>query len=362
MAPVFQVCSSARPTSDLNALSVSIANNQATCLRDDSWNANYDIPECVIAKLEKQWPNAKLIVGNHDRGDSDTRLLSSPLLYDLTFGINNWKAGDQTREQHSKLPELRDILLKNPQLRKLDIRTKYRWIQRKRGWPEYDTLPHLMHLPLLPTDRLPILTELRFSGPDTYELDLQHCQLLNQCMEWSQLHTLDLGLSCPQHFFEEIGGHLVGLKSLTMGVRTGDRKYEHRKYGPMTCEDLRPVNRFIESVPGLAELNITDLDAAAPVVVLTILESQQSLQTLSYHTSMHRSYQRRQLPHSWTTAQLDSLRQQCPSLSSLEVDFPLEDGKWVSRCRINPRTSIADTRDTLQAIRSCQHRRPLQPS
>lgn len=292
----------------------------------------------MVAKLEKQWPRAKLTVGNHDRGDSDIRLLSSPLLYALTFGINNWQSGHEAQEQHSKLPELRDVLLKNPQLRKLDIRMKYRWIQRKRGWPEYDTIPHLLHLPLLPTDRLPTLHELRFSGPDTYELDLQHCKFLSQCMEWSQLQSLDLGLSCPQHFFEEIGGYLVSLKSLTMGIRTGARNYEHWTYGPMTCENLAPVTRFIDSVPALTSLNITDLDAAAATIVPAILESQHSLHTLSYHTSMQRKYQRRKIPYSWTTSQLDSLLQQCSHLSSLHIDFQLKDGMWVRRSRINAQT------------------------
>ncbi len=325
------MCSSARPLSDLQALFVLIADDQPICLCDNSWNANTDTPECVVAILEKQWPGAKLIVGKHDRRDTDTRLLSSPLLYALTFGINNWKRSDESQEQHSKLPELRDILLKNPQLRKLDIKTKYSWIQRQRIWPEYNTIPHLMYLPLLPSDRLPPLHELRFSGPDTYEFDLQHCQLLKQCMTWHQLYTLDLGLSCPQHFFEEIGGCLVSLKSLTMGIRTGGRGYEYRAYGPMTCGNLTPVKRFIKSVPGLTELHITDLDAAADAVVPAILSSQKSLHTLSYHASMRRTYQRRKLTYSWTTPQLKSLHQQCPHLSNLELDFPLNNGKWVCK-------------------------------
>ncbi|KAK4690878.1 hypothetical protein P7C71_g6010, partial [Lecanoromycetidae sp. Uapishka_2] len=75
-------------------------------------------------------------------------------------------------------------------------------------------------------------------------------------------------------------------------------------------------------------MHITDLDAAVEAIVPSILKYQKSLQTLSYHASMHRTSRRRKLPYAWTTAQLDELRQESPDLSHLEVDFPLEDGKW----------------------------------
>jgi len=286
------------------------------------------IPERVISKLEQQWPNSKLIVSNHDHNMTDTRLLSSPLLYTLVFGIRNRMRDHEIQEQNSKLPELRDILLESPQLRRLNIKTRYSWMQ-----PIYQTEQierRLLNLPLQPSDRLPPLTELSFSGPDTYELDLEHCQLWSQCMDWSQLYTLNLGISCPQHLFSEIGPQLVGLKELTMGIRTGDRRYEHWKFGPMTCDHLMLVLNFIESVPDLYELNLTDLDASPDIVPLWIVDCQRSLQSLSYHASMHRSEDLREGPHAWDAAQLPYLRQRCPDLAHLLLDFPLVDGGWVS--------------------------------
>lgn len=314
-------------------------------LRGISWAVNADLPERVISQLEKQWPSVKLIVSEYDRMGTDTRILSSPLLHELTFGINNWKSGYEVQEQYSRLPKLREVLLESPQLKKLDIRTQYSWLQRG-IWPghttTFETRPRLLNLPLQPSDRLPSLDELRFSGRDIYELDLEHCQLLKQCMNWSQLRTLDLGLSCPQHFFEEIGDKLVSLKSLGMGITTGDRKYLYWKYGPMTCNynHYEPVRQFLRCVSGLYELRITDLATAARLIVADLLDSQESLRTLSFHSSMRRRYRQKHKPHAWKMTQLDELRHRAPDLEDLEIDFPLEeieipleDGKWVSHSR-----------------------------
>ena len=298
------------------------------------WDTNATIPERVISRLEQQWPNTMLMVNNYDRADTDTRLLLSPLLYSLSFGVLNSTAtvtSTHQLEQFSRLPDLKDILLKTPNLKILDIRFKYNWMYRAVKWTGKSATPHLLNLPLNPRDRLPTLHELSFSGPpETYELDLRHCQLLKQCMDWSQLYRLDIGINCPQHFFEEIGSCLLNLKSLTMGVRTGERRYGHWTCGPLTCDDLGPVIRFIESVPDLHDLCITDLDAAVETLVPTILASQRSLQNFSYLASRHRRHQRQKIPHAWTPAQLLDLRQRCPNLSHLTIDFPLDNGKWVS--------------------------------
>lgn len=239
------------------------------------------------------------------------------------------------QDQKSKLPELRAILINSPQLKKLDIKTKYSWIPQHEIWSGDEAILRRLNLPLQPSDRLPDLRELRISGPDAYEFDLENCQLWSRCMDWSQLQTLDIGFSCPQHFFDEIARDLTSLKTLTMGIRTGDRKYKHWVYGPMTCENIGSVARFIEAVPNLRELHITDLDSGAEVVAPSILGSQKSLQTLSYHALMHRTYRRRKLPYAWTTTQLHELRQQSPDLSCLVVDFPLENGKWVGAAEMS---------------------------
>lgn len=260
--------------------------------------------------------------------------MSSPLLHSLSFGILNHTATVTATDQlaqYSLLPKLKEILLESPNLRKLDIKFEYNWISRRVKWTGNIANPHPLNLPLDPSDRLPPLQELTFSGPgETYEFDSRHCQVLRQCMDWTHLRRLDLGLSCPQHFFEEIGGSLHSLRSLTMGIRTGDRYYTHWPHGPLTCENLGTVTTFLESVPNLRELNITDLESAAEELAPTIIATHKSLRKLSYYNSINRKYRRRKPPSAWTITQLQDLREQCPNLSHLEIDVVLAEGRWVS--------------------------------
>lgn len=148
-------------------------------------------------------------------------------------------------------------------------------------------------------------------------------------MEWSQLRLLDLGLSCPGPLFEQIGGSLPNLRSLTMGIRTGEARLPIWRQIPPSCRTLGPVIRFMATVRGLHELDITDFDHAGDALASTILNNQKALQRLSYRVS---SVGCRSLPqHLWTASQLQELREQCPDLSHLEIDFPLVEQKWASR-------------------------------
>ena len=283
--------------------------------------------------LEQRWPNVELKVNNYNRADLDMRLLSSPLLRSLSFCVMNHTAtitSTNQLEQYSIFPELREILVKNSSLKELDIRFVYNWMPSRLNLSGMSPRP--LNLPLEPSDRLPTLQKLCFTGPpETYEFDLEQCQLLSQCMDWTQLRRLDLGISCPEYFFEEIGRRLPSLKSLTMGVGTGTRWYTHWTQGPLTCKHLGQVTNFIESLPALHKMYIIDLDAAAQTVAPAILTSQKSLYSLSYLTSMHRRHGRRNSVRVWTKAQLLELYQQNCCLSHLELDFALKKGIWVSQ-------------------------------
>lgn len=240
--------------------------------------------------------------------------------------------GHERQEQISKLPELLSVLVRSPRLRNLDIRTKYSSIDSRTIESDRDK-PHLfrlMNLPLENQDRLPPLHALRFSGPDHYDFGPLHCKRWSECMDWSQLQYLDLGLSCPEDFFEQIGGSLRNLKSLTAGIRTGNRRYIHWKYGPMTCRTLEPAKQFILSLAGLHELCVTDLDNATEMIIPVILDAKQPLRKLSYHVSMHRTYEWKERPCTFSISQLDDLHGRFPYLSWLRIDFPLINGKWVS--------------------------------
>ena len=273
-------------------------------------------------------------------------IVSSPLLHSLRYPIHNYTAtvvATDQLAQYSRLPELKNILLTSTNVRRLDIEFNYNWIEQGTQWRKISATPHPLQLPLTPSDRLPTLNELSFSGPpETYEFDFAHCQLFRQCMDWSHLTRLDIGISCPQHFFQQIGPSLCSLRSLTMGIRTGNRSWLHWRQGPLTCENLEPVQEFLKSVPGLQELRILDMCHAAKTIAPVILNSHKSLQTFSYISSMHRNWHRpmnaEKLPYTWTQHQLYDLCQQNPDLFALEINFPLEDGHWVSSLPIENKT------------------------
>lgn len=93
----------------------------------------------------------------------------------------NEKRAHEDLDQRSRLPELRDIIVKKSGIRKLDIRTKYSWTCGKRSG--IDAIPRLMNLHPQASDRLPHLLELRFSDPEPYEFDLDHVKQWSQCMD-----------------------------------------------------------------------------------------------------------------------------------------------------------------------------------
>ena len=232
----------------------------------------------------------------------------------------------------------------------------YKSIASRIEWKGKNATPRVLNLPLDPSDRLPTLHELIFSGnPNVYMFDREHCQLLRQCMDWSQLRCLDLGISCPLHFFEEFGGSLPKLESLTMGIRTSIRKLpsSNQPSGPPACDDSRIAARFIESVPGLKELHITDCDPRLGVFASAVLTSQKSLQVLSYWAI-------NTLQGAWTMANIMDLCLSCPDLSSLHFEISLENGKWVNR-RSQPLYLMEVILICSQARRSCQHALLFQP-
>ncbi|KAL8708377.1 MAG: hypothetical protein Q9220_006758 [cf. Caloplaca sp. 1 TL-2023] len=308
-----------------------------TNLHHFTWDVNRDIPNCLLSKLEQQWPKAYLSIGDHDRAMTDFRALTSPLTQSMNFCILNHTAtitATDQLEQYSKLPELRDILLKVPQLRKLNIKFVYNWIPRHVEWVGPLAHPRLLNFPLKSSDRLPTLTDLTFSGPpETYEFNLEHCQLLRHCVDFSHIRRLDFGISCPQFFFEEIGPHLRNLRSLTMGIRTGNRRYTHWPQGPLTCNNFDTIYHFLDykpvlDVPALDELRITNFNAAPASDFINIFETQSSLRVFSYHASLNRP---RKLEYALSINQLREIQDRFGDLSHLELDLPLLGGKWPLR-------------------------------
>ncbi len=301
--------------------------------RNYSWNIRRPIPEAIIAKLETRWPNVILNMYAHNHPITDTRSLYSPLLRSLSFCIQNNAATfrvPRKLKQHSKLPELREALLRSPNLRKLDVKFEYSFLNWYDEWSGIIASPHLLHLPLQPGDRLPPLQELVFSGPpETYEFTLEHCQLWQNCMDWSHLRRLDLGISCPQYFFEQLGDRLTSFTALSMGVRIGARDYgPWIRDGPLACDSVLSIGTFLGSIPRLEELTITSFHSCAVDFFHGIFEKHSSLRKFYYHMSMHRSVTT--FASTSRVIVLDMLPFTLPELRELTIDLPLVRSRWVS--------------------------------
>lgn len=270
-----------------------------------------DISDPLVVELQKR-PQIYLTVSNHNRLAINTQQLSWSQIHSLRFCALN-RGSTTSGKPLVALPELREIILENPNLRKLDIEFEHS-VQMLR-----------LQLPLLPSDRLPPLQELSFSGaPVSYEFDPRHCSLLKRCMDWSHLRRLNLGINCPPEFFQAIGPSLHNLQSLVMAIRVGGLQNR-----PMTCVSHDAVIQFLASLPKLVEIQIQDYSGSSSLVVPVILETHQSLQRLSYHSS---GFRNRSIPweaYVWTMAHIQGLRDACPGLLELELDVPLTNGKWV---------------------------------
>ena len=116
-----------------------------------------------------------------------------------------------------------------------------------------------------------------------------------------------------------------------MGIRIGNRRYQRWVQGPLTCTDIWSVSTIVKSLPALHELRVTDFESAAFIIAPAILDSQQKLHSLSYLSSMYRRGRRNNQDYAWSTALLLKLYQQSPTLTHLELDFVLKDGRWVSK-------------------------------
>jgi hypothetical protein len=279
------------------------------------------IPEDIITKLEDQWPDARLSVTNHRRLDAvdedrdvDTRLLSSPLLYSLRFTI--YYFGDR-----SEFQKLKDILLKSTRLRVLHLKICEGLQIHSSGYGP----PQELNLALLPSDRLAPLHELMVSDWPPYYFSPGHCEIWSECMDWTELKSLDLGSGCPGDFFNRFLGRVPNLKSLRLGFDD----VNPWPYELLPCGEPDSVRGFIESIDDLHELFITNQIEDPEVLFPAIVKHRGSLQTLGFHTPPDTSYYKRDAPGVWTTEQLTQLREQFTKLSRLEIDLDLEDSKLV---------------------------------
>ena len=238
------------------------------------------------------------------------------MLYSLRYSFHGKLVTSKEADQLDPYSRLRKFLLSATNLRRLDIKNFSR-----------SHTPSSLHLPPQPSDRLLPLYALRLSGhPGLFGFVGEHCGTFSQCIDWTRLRRLDLGSYCPRHLFEEISSRLSNLGSLTMGIQTDQN-------GDSTSRGLVPIVKFIESLPGLHVLRLRDFTYAIETMSSVIVNSQTSLQELSYRAAGFRQNLcrlSRNLPSAWEPSQLRELILRNPELSRLEIDVPLVEGKWVS--------------------------------
>ncbi|KAI4185159.1 MAG: hypothetical protein LQ348_004415 [Seirophora lacunosa] len=191
------------------------------------------MPESLINTLEQQWPHVKLTVGNHDRADVDTKLLASPLLTTLRFCILNRRLAPEWNNR-SLLPQLRDVLLKSPNLRELNIEF------------ELNSQYKELSLPLVPSDRLPALQTLAFSGAlAPYDFNLNHWLL--------DLHIDDYSASS-----QVIAPIILDSQRLlqTLSYQAAREIWNHERDGISDAWTTAHIRELRERCPDLSQLVI----------------------------------------------------------------------------------------------------------
>lgn len=231
-----------------------------------SWDANWDIEESLISKLETRWPDLHLNITNNRRHQPasaksiDTRLLSSPLLHSLEYNIFYFRKGNGIV---SDFAYLMGIISRSTRLRKLRI-----GIYSK----EQTLNPDLEQFSLLPDEILPAVKELvslkslklseRILGnvtPDyCEELQIVSSAIWNGCGDIPKTTELELlGLS-PRYVFENIRGKAPNLKGIDFPIKTVT------DYGgnplPKSTGDIDAVWNTLYSFSGVEEMQLSNHD------------------------------------------------------------------------------------------------------
>jgi hypothetical protein len=200
----------------------------------------------------------------------DIRLLSSPLLTNLTYTIYR-KGYHADTPARSEWPKLTQALVAGGHVRVLRIETQVSMVRGTRFDMVNDNEPEkLMRLDLAPGMRLPPLEEFtlldqRDYGASTYLWDQEHCNMLRDTMDWSRMRKLDFACEKPDAFFTAFTGRLPGLKHLRFGTRN--------EFGGA-------VKGFLESVTALESLDIDRVQGAMFGLMPAIMKHKDTLREL----------------------------------------------------------------------------------
>jgi hypothetical protein len=204
------------------------------------------MPPSVLDKIRKTWPDLDLFVRVLRRWNAtksvyrqmDEKLLSSSLLSSLTYNVI-YQGYQADRSASLEWEKLTRAVCVGGCLRVLQIQ-----IQVGGEKPESDSqlaLPRNFHLPALEEFTL-------YGAYDRIWTD-EHCQMLDNSVDMSRLHTLNFADGMPTSFFKTFTGRLPGLKTLRLEITRN--------------VNVEVTANFIKSIEGL---ELLDIDGPASMI------------------------------------------------------------------------------------------------
>ncbi|RYO39043.1 hypothetical protein AA0113_g11239 [Alternaria arborescens] len=230
--------------------------------------------------IHATWPQLELRVVTVDRQNAensshrqiDMRLLSSPLLTDLTYVVYT-EASHVGVPWRSDWPRLSQALAAGGNVRslRLQIRQDFDGYDGPKIVP--DTEPRkLPRLDLTSGLRLLRLEELtiehpKLYGDSIYLWDDDYCRMFLDAIDCSRLRKLDFGIDNPMNFFQNSAGRFPKLKTLSFGLlgREGTQQ---------------PARMFLESLDALEHLDVSHSQYCIDDLWPAIEKHRNSLKTL----------------------------------------------------------------------------------
>lgn len=275
------------------------------------------MPSPVFDLIHTTWPVLMLRVAAVDRQYAklashrgiDTRLLSSPLLVELTYTVYEQGYDDST-PCRSDWPAVSRALAAGGNVRRLRLQSapdgdRYS-DTRVVSDAESSKLPRIdfsSGLRLSRLEELSIQVKRQWWQGSTYLWDEEHCGEFLGFLDTSRLRRLDFGGDNPEAFFRTFTGRLPGLKSLRFGAVEGASG---------------PAQAFIKSLDALEHLEIAQAQLAIDELWSAIEQHSVSLRTLilqpalsGYCSARHIDLQR-----------LEAIAANFPKLERLGWDAP----------------------------------------
>lgn len=270
------MCSMVSTSSNSSGWSFSLGNNKLFALRmltSCSWECDINVPDILIEVLHRCFKDVRIGISAKSL---DQAILSSPRLQRLSVSVAHTDPTSQG--SHARWRQLKHVLLNCQSLRALTINAHLDSLGRTEPivsrnevtpgsktslwWhanatpsshdskPLHEESTEKTQLPLEAGDSLPSLEELDIRS-NTYDLDVVHCALLLDCMDWSKLKRLSLGPSNPKSYFDVFRGQLPQLEALDFAYH-----FEYLSFNDHYTSTLTACSAFVTSLPHLVELTI----------------------------------------------------------------------------------------------------------